>query len=100
MMAFVQDLFLEGQELEVRLVFRLDREVNVVLHAPIEDLVMDRQVEGLCLRRIPDLADRGVADFRIRFRGQALDLGINAGVRNNPSRSTSRTCRWSCGPGS
>ena len=55
-----RDESVEGQELEVRLVFGLDSEINVVFHAPVQNLVMDRQIHLLSLDGRPDFADRGI----------------------------------------
>ena len=42
------------------LVFGLDSEINAVFHAPVQNLVMDRQIHLLSLDGSPDFADRGI----------------------------------------
>ena len=56
---------------EVRLVFRLHVELDAVLHAPVQHLVVDRKIQLIFLNLCPDLADDGVTLGKVGFRLQA-----------------------------
>ena len=53
------------------LVFGLNIEVDVLAHAPVQDLVVDRQVNLLGLDHLPDLGDG-------RIPGRKIGLGLQA----------------------
>ena len=73
-------LLIKLEELEVRLVFRLNREVDAFLHAPVQDLVVDRQVNLLILNNLPDLGDGLVALFKVNIGTKRLDHSVDIGV--------------------
>ena len=54
--------------------------MHVAGHAPVQHLVMDRDVKLLILHHLPDLVDNRVALGQISFAGQSLDLGVQIGI--------------------
>ena len=68
------------QVLEVRLVFRLHIELDAVFHAPVQHLVVDRQVDLVFLHLVPDIGDDSVALGEVSLRFQRHDLGVHIGI--------------------
>ena len=64
----------------MRLVFRLHREVDAIRHAPVENLVVNGQVDGFTLQCSPDVRDGGIALVEIGLGRQADNLGIRSGL--------------------